>query len=157
MLWNSLKSLTVVLVLCFALVPPTQAETRERANVILIKVDDLDFNELGYAGSDRHLTPAIDALAANGLRFGRGYVTSTVCTPSRYSTLTGRFASRSRALQAEPTSSWRRGNYPLGGPANVHFNTRCIRTIARPPTRFRKPATPQAWWESGISTTTPEA
>jgi len=100
-----------------------QAETCERPNVILIKVDDLDFDELGHAGSDRHLTPAIDALAANGLPFGRGYVTSTVCTPSRYSTLTGRFASRSRALQTEPTSSWRRGNYPPGGPANVHFNT----------------------------------
>ena len=48
----------------------------------------------GFNGDDTVHTPLIDSLARNGLIFSRAYVSSTVCTPSRYTTLTGRYAGR---------------------------------------------------------------
>ena len=60
----------------------------ERPNVVLIYVDDLDFNELGVTGG-KALTPHMDSIAKQGMRFDRAYCTSPVCTPSRYSLLTG--------------------------------------------------------------------
>jgi arylsulfatase A-like enzyme len=48
----------------------------------------------GFNGDYKVHTPLIDSLARNGLIFTRAYVSSTVCTPSRYTTLTGRYAGR---------------------------------------------------------------
>ncbi len=48
----------------------------------------------GYCGSDEVLTPEIDRLAAEGMVFTRAYVSSSVCSPSRYTLLTGRYAGR---------------------------------------------------------------
>ncbi|MBA2327935.1 MAG: arylsulfatase [Actinobacteria bacterium] len=57
-------------------------------NVVVIVLDDLGFGQLGCFGSDI-VTPNIDALAANGLRYNRFHVTS-LCSPTRASLLTGR-------------------------------------------------------------------
>ena len=80
-------------------------------NIVFVCVDDMDFSELGCYGG-RVLTPHIDRLAAEGMRFDRYYVTSSVCTPSRYSALTGRYASRSKVFaernrgNATPCIGW---------------------------------------------------
>ncbi|MCK4921746.1 MAG: sulfatase-like hydrolase/transferase [Bacteroidales bacterium] len=96
-----------------------------KPNVVVMYIDDLDFDELGYYGSI-NLTPNIDKLASEGMNFTRAYVTSTVCTPSRYGLVTGNYASRSIAIQENPASTWRNRLYPPGTDANVHFN--CILT-----------------------------
>lgn len=49
------------------------------------------------AGANRNLTPATDRLAAEAMILDRMYVTSPVCTPSRYGCLTGQYPSRSRS------------------------------------------------------------
>lgn len=54
--------------------------------------------ERTYFKNPRQHTPNLKRLAQEGMRFDRFYVTSTVCTPSRYSLLTGNFASRCPAL-----------------------------------------------------------
>jgi len=95
-----------------------------RPNVVFIYADDLDFDELGVydavefpsftgakergftndwvrglAYSDpRMLTPNIDRLARDGAMYTRFYITSTLCAPSRYSLLTGQYASRSHVM-----------------------------------------------------------
>lgn len=74
------------------LAPTAQAD--DRPNVLMITVDDLDRSETGVASNDFY-TPALKSLAAQGVTFAQGHVTSTVCTPSRYSLLTGPYASRS--------------------------------------------------------------
>jgi len=56
-------------------------------NVVLIVLDDLGFAQLGCFGSDI-ATPAIDSLAAGGLRFNRFHVTA-LCSPTRAALLTG--------------------------------------------------------------------
>jgi arylsulfatase A-like enzyme len=63
----------------------------EKPNVILIITDDQSWDSLGFTGGQVH-TPRIDRMAREGLNFTDFNVTSTVCSPSRYSFLTGRFA-----------------------------------------------------------------
>ena len=45
--------------------------------------------------TNKYIPPIIDDLAQNGMIFNRAYVSSSVCVPSRYSMLTGRYAGRS--------------------------------------------------------------
>jgi N-sulfoglucosamine sulfohydrolase len=59
-----------------------------RPNVLLITADDLG-NQLSCYGDDRLKTPRLDALAAEGVRFTRAYVTQSSCSSSRASLLTG--------------------------------------------------------------------
>lgn len=59
-----------------------------RQNILLITADDLGM-QLGCYGDKTVPTPNIDALANQGTRFDRGYVTSASCSPSRASLLTG--------------------------------------------------------------------
>jgi arylsulfatase A-like enzyme len=62
--------------------------------VVLINCDDLGYGDLGCYGSTRNQTPAIDRLAAEGLRFDSFYMASPVCSPSRGALLTGCYPPR---------------------------------------------------------------
>lgn len=70
----------------FAVQPP---------NIVMIFTDDQGVNDVGCYGSEIP-TPRIDELAANGMRFTQFYAASSICTPSRYGLLTGRYAHRSQ-------------------------------------------------------------
>lgn len=65
-----------------------------RPNFIVIYCDDLGYGDLGCFGSQKHRTPNVDRLAAEGTRFTSFYVTSGVCTPSRSSLMTGCYPRR---------------------------------------------------------------
>lgn len=64
-----------------------------RPNVVFIITDDQSWDSLGFMGGEVH-TPRLDRMAAEGLWLTDFNVTSTVCSPSRYSFLTGRYAGR---------------------------------------------------------------
>jgi len=64
-----------------------------RPNIILIITDDQSWDSLGFMGGEVH-TPRLDQMARDGMYFTDFNVTSTVCSPSRYSFLTGRYAGR---------------------------------------------------------------
>lgn len=66
-------------------------------NVVVILSDDVGWGDPGCYGATRVKTPHIDALAAGGLRFTDGHSTASVCTPTRYSVLTGQYSWRVRA------------------------------------------------------------
>ena len=102
-----------------------QSEAKSRPNIIFIMTDDqsavvptendskLNFSDgngrgtqshpFGFNGDPNVYTPIIDGLAKNGMVFNRAYVSSSVCSPSRYSILTGRYAGRSegKSMQKE--------------------------------------------------------
>jgi len=71
-----------------------KAETQP--NVLIIYVDDMD-NSMGGAWGGYCQTPNIDRLAEEGMRFTRFYPSSAVSQPSRYSLLTGKYASRNQS------------------------------------------------------------
>ncbi|MBM3845284.1 MAG: sulfatase [Verrucomicrobia bacterium] len=63
-------------------------------NVLFILCDDLRPDALGCFGSRHVRTPHIDALARRGVRFANGFCTTSLCSPSRASILTGVYAHR---------------------------------------------------------------
>ena len=65
-----------------------------RPNVVVILADDLGYADTGYQGSLDMVTPHIDSIAHNGVRFSAGYVTAPVCAPSRAGYLSGIYQNR---------------------------------------------------------------
>ncbi len=63
----------------------------ERPNVILFIADDVSDEDLGCYGHPTVKTPNIDHLAGGGLRFTNAYLTTSSCSPSRCSLITGRY------------------------------------------------------------------
>ncbi|MFC1608392.1 sulfatase [Candidatus Latescibacterota bacterium] len=72
---------------------PSHAQSAQRPNVIVIYTDDQDFDHVGCY-NPRVYTPHQDSIGHDGIRFDRGYVTTGVCTPSRFGCLTGQFPGR---------------------------------------------------------------
>ncbi len=70
------------------------AEATKGPNVIVIVSDDMGYADLGVHGSREIKTPNFDRLAQDGVRFTQGYVTASVCCPSRAGLLTGRYQQR---------------------------------------------------------------
>jgi len=69
---------------------------RPPPNVIYILADDMGIGDVScYNPHAAWQTPNLDRLAAEGMRFDDAHSSSAVCTPSRYSILTGRYAWRS--------------------------------------------------------------
>jgi arylsulfatase A len=66
----------------------TSAEQTARPNVILIMADDLGYETIGANGGTSYKTPALDKLAATGMRFEHCYV-QPLCTPTRVQLMTG--------------------------------------------------------------------
>jgi len=73
-----------------------QAEAAARPpNIVLILADDMGWGDAScYAPDSKVPTPHIDRLAADGLRFTDAHSPSSVCSPTRYGILTGRYAWR---------------------------------------------------------------
>lgn len=66
----------------------------EPLNILLILADDLGWRDLGCTGSTFYETPALDRLAAQGMRFTQAYAAANVCSPTRASLLTGKYPAR---------------------------------------------------------------
>ena len=64
-------------------------------NILFILADDLGYGDVGcYNRESKIPTPHLDRLALEGMRFTDAHSPSTVCTPTRYSLLTGQMAFR---------------------------------------------------------------
>lgn len=79
----------------------------QKPNIIIIYADDLGIGDVSSYGSTELLTPNIDRIANEGIKFTNGYATSPTCTPSRYSLLSGTYPFRKKGAQVLP------GNAPL--------------------------------------------
>lgn len=76
-------------------VKPIAGFSGPRPNVVLINCDDLGYGDIGCNGNTVIRTPHIDQLAAQGVRFTEYNACASVCTPSRFGLLTGRYPVRS--------------------------------------------------------------
>lgn len=76
---------------------PSEPASR-RVNILLITVDDMNWNSVGAFGAPiRDITPHIDALARSGRRYERAYVAASNCSPSRVALQTGLYPQQSGA------------------------------------------------------------
>ena len=62
-----------------------------KPNVVLILADDLGYGDLGCYGATKISTPNLDRIAREGTRFTHAYTPGSVCSPTRYSLLSGRY------------------------------------------------------------------
>ncbi len=133
------------MVFCFALFSMSNwasADTTKQPNIVLIYADDLDADEIGCtmddintwptpsgakrvlnksykAGSPKVHTPHIDKMAEVGMTLTRFYVNATVCSSSRYSLLTGRYACRGPELLKD---------YPAGEHLTLEWRPALLRS-----------------------------
>lgn len=80
--------------LYFSAATQTKLEATASPNIIIIFADDLGYGDIGSYGHPTILTPNLDKMAAEGMRFTQFYVGAAVCTPSRAALLTGRLGVR---------------------------------------------------------------
>lgn len=83
-----------------ALMAPKSLQAKpdnKRPNVVFILADDLGYGDLSCYGATKVQTPNIDRLAREGRRFIDAHSPASVCTPTRYNLLTGRYAWRTWA------------------------------------------------------------
>lgn len=105
------------------------ATTPRPPDVLIILADDLGYGDVGCFGG-RIPTPHIDRLCHEGMRFTDAHSSSAVCSPSRYTLLTGRYHWRSR-LQRGVMQLWEepliRGGLTLASLARRRgYSTACI-------------------------------
>lgn len=81
-----------LLLLC--LMSLISCKVAKKQNFVFILVDDMGWKDLGYSGSTFYETPNIDALSKNGIQFTNAYASSSVCSPTRASILTGKHPAR---------------------------------------------------------------
>ena len=83
---------TILLACCLA--AQAQSPESDRANVVLIYIDNVGWGDLASYGNPAILTPNMDRLAAQGVRLTDFYIPSSSCSPSRGALLTGRYPDR---------------------------------------------------------------
>lgn len=90
---NRLFALTTLLCLAFAIT----ASAGDKPNIIFILCDDLGYGDVKCLNPDGKIaTPNFDRLAKEGMIFTDAHSGSSVCTPTRYGVMTGRYAWRSK-------------------------------------------------------------
>ncbi len=80
------------------------AAAAERPNVIFVIGDDQGWSDYSFMGHRHIQTPHLDRLAREGLTFSRGYVPSSLCSPSLASILTGLYPHQHRITSNDPTT-----------------------------------------------------
>src|ERR1051325_6376540 len=74
-----------------------QAQPAEGPNIVYILADDLGYGDVAcFNPTSKIATPNLDRRAREGLRFTDAHPSSSVCTPTRYGILTGRYCWRTR-------------------------------------------------------------
>jgi arylsulfatase A-like enzyme len=93
-----MRNLVVVLGLFFSVIQAVNAQ--EQPSIIYILADDMGPGDvMAYNKKGKILTPNIDRLANEGVKFMDAHTNSSVCTPTRYGILTGRYAWRTKMKQ----------------------------------------------------------
>ncbi len=89
--------LFTILIVAIGAVGPACAERSTRPNIMIILADDLGSGDLACLNPESKIaTPNFDRLASQSIRFNDAHSPSSVCTPTRYALLTGRYSWRSR-------------------------------------------------------------
>lgn len=115
---------------------PTAFGKGNRPNIIFILADDLGAGDLQCTGHPYALTPNLDRLADQGIRFERAYMAGSWCAPSRYGLMSGQYPARefdqTRELRSdEPciTSVLKEAGYRTAHIGKWHLTDRKNKTV----------------------------
>lgn len=78
--------------------PPTRIEGTKPRNVVFILSDDHRYDAMSFLGHQFAQTPHLDAMAADGVHMKNAFVTTSLCSPSRASILTGLYTFKHRVI-----------------------------------------------------------
>jgi uncharacterized sulfatase len=92
----------ILAALLAALAPAARAADDRPPNVLLVISDDHAWPDYGFMGHPEIRTPRLDRLAAGSLRFRRGYVPSSLCSPSLATILTGLYPHQHKITSNDP-------------------------------------------------------
>lgn len=84
-------ALSVVLAVLLSAAAASEAAAAEKPNIVVLLGDDIDWKDYGCYGNDAIRTPNIDKLAKEGLLFENAFLTTSSCSPTRISVLTGKY------------------------------------------------------------------
>jgi arylsulfatase A len=100
------------------------AAAAERPNIVIILADDLGYGSAGCYGAPGKVlkTPSIDRLAQGGMRFTDANTPSSVCSPTRYGLLTGRYCWR---------TSLKWGVLDIGSPLHIETSRPTIASMLK--------------------------
>ena len=84
-------TITLLTALLLAPLAALHAADAPKPNIIIILADDLGYGDVGCYGATKIKTPNIDRLAREGMRFTDAHSPASVCSPSRYGLLSGRY------------------------------------------------------------------
>ena len=110
----------------------------EKPNIVLLLVDDLGWNDVGYMGSKYYETPNIDKLSRQGMVFTNAYAACAVSSPTRASLQTGRYPARIGI------TDWIRARFQINASdlkSKAHYEENDGRKLRTPSNPF--------WMESG--------
>ena len=82
------------LILALAILGCAAPVSADAPNIVIILADDIGYGDLSCYGAIKVKTPNLDKLAAAGMRFTDAHTPAAVCTPTRYSLMTGQYAWR---------------------------------------------------------------
>jgi arylsulfatase A len=151
------RGLPLLACLFLSLGSVADAADAPKPNLILILADDLGYECLGCNGSTSYKTPALDRLAADGMRFRHCYV-QPLCTPTRVQLMTGQYNVRNyinfglldpnattfaHLLKRAGYATAIAGKWQLGhgfdGPKKFGFDEYCLWQLTRRPPRYANP------------------
>src|SRR5688500_14941356 len=121
------KILTVALagfwLICCCADDGQAAETSSKPNIIVILADDFGWGSVGCYGGAGLQTPNLDRLAKEGRKFLNGYATGSVCSPTRYALMTGRYYWRTDVKDGKVL--------PGDGPLHIETNRVTLASLAK--------------------------
>jgi len=101
---RNLKNIIALSTLCLASITALAAAESKKPNIVYILVDDAGYGDFGCYGQKTLLTPNVDQLASEGMKFTRHYAGAAVCAPARCVLMTGLHTGHSRVRANGPAS-----------------------------------------------------
>ena len=126
------KTPVLIFLFIFSVFSILSGAENDRPNIVYILADDLGYGDTScYNPDSKIVTPYIDRLAKEGMRFTDAHTPSAVCTPTRYGIMTGRYCWRTRlkawVLNGSSPALIKPGRETIGSLAKRKgYNTACI-------------------------------
>lgn len=99
-----LRNIFALSSLCLSLITALAAAESKKPNIVYILVDDAGYGDFGCYGQKTLLTPNVDQLASEGMKFTRHYAGAAVCAPARCVLMTGLHTGHSRVRANGPAT-----------------------------------------------------